>query len=79
MSIDVAFVEALFYVSLIILAPVLFKLSRIATRYFLNRYISDAEIVITRKRNGVVVSVQRIKTTGYVVDQLDSLRGNANG
>ncbi len=79
MNIDVAFVEALFYVSLIILAPALFKLSRIATRYFFNRYVSDAEIVITRKRNGVVVSVQRIKTTGYVVDQLNSLRGNANG
>jgi hypothetical protein len=77
MGIDTAFVEALFYVSLIILAPVLFKFSRVATRYFLNRYISDAEIVVTRKRNGVVVSVQRIKTTGYVVDQLKSLQGDA--
>lgn len=79
MGVDFAFVEALFYVSLIILAPVLFKLARVVTRYLLNRYISDAEIVITRKRDGVVVSVQRIKTTGYVVDQLNSLRGNANG
>lgn len=77
MSVDTAFVEALFYVSLIILAPVLFKLSRITTRYLLNRYISDAEIVVTTKRDGVVVSVQRIKTTGYVVDQLKSLRGSA--
>lgn len=77
MSVDAAFVEALFYVSLIILVPVFFKLSRIATRYFLNRYISDAEIVITKKRDGFVVSVERIKTTGYVVDQLKSLRGNA--
>lgn len=77
MSIDAAFIEALFYVSLIILAPVFFKVSRIATRYLLNRYVSDAEIVVTRKQDGVIVSVQRIKTTGYVVDQLNSLRGNA--
>lgn len=77
MSIDAAFIQALFYVSLIILAPVFFKVSRIATRYLLNRYVSDAEIVVTRKQDGVIVSVQRIKTTGYVVDQLNSLRGNA--
>lgn len=77
MNIDAAFVEALFYVSIVILAPALFKFSRVATRYLLNRYVSDAEIVVTRKRDGVVVSVQRIKTTGYVVDQLNSLRGSA--
>ena len=77
MSVDTAFVEALFYVSLIILAPVFFKLSGLLTRYLMNRYVSDAEIVVTRKRGGVVVSVQRIKATGYVVDQLKSLRGNA--
>jgi hypothetical protein len=77
MIVDTAFVEALFYVSLIIIAPVLFKVSRITARYLLNRYVSDEEIIITRKRNGVVVSVQRIKATGYVVDQLKDLRGNA--
>lgn len=76
MNVDAAFVQALFYVALIVLAPVIFKLSRIATKYLLNRYVSDAEIVVTRKQNGIVVSVQRIKTTGYVVDQLKSLRGS---
>lgn len=77
MSVDAAFVEALFYVSLIILAPVLFKLSGILTRYLLNRYVSDAEIVVTYKRGGVVVGVKKIKTTEYVVDQLKTLRGGA--
>lgn len=75
MSVDAVFVEALFYVSLIILTPVFYKLSRTTTRYLINRYISDAEIVIVRKRGGVAISTQRIKTTGYVVDQLESLRG----
>ncbi|BCD83684.1 hypothetical protein PSm6_00910 [Pseudomonas solani] len=77
MSVDTAFVEALFYVSLIILAPVFFKISRTTTRYLINRYISDAEIVIVRKQGGAVISTQRIKTSGYVVDQLESIRGDA--
>lgn len=77
MGVDAKFVEALFYVSLIIMAPAFYKVSRVVVRYLWNRYVSDAEIVITRKRNGAVVSVQRIKTTGYVVDQLKGVRGNA--
>lgn len=77
MSVDAAFVEALFYVSLIIMAPAFYNVSRVVTRHLWNRYVSDAEIVITRKHAGRVVSVQRIKTTGYVVDQLKALRGNA--
>ncbi len=79
MSVDAAFVEALFYISLIILAPVLFKLSGVLTRYLLNRYIADAEIVVTYKRDGLVVSVTRIKSNEYVVDQLQALRGTHNG
>lgn len=77
MSVDAVFVEALFYVSLIILAPVFYKLSRVLTRYLLNRYVSDAEIVVTYKRRGAVVGVRRIKTTGYVVDQLKALQEGA--
>lgn len=79
MSVDAAFVEALFYISLIILAPVLFKLSGVLTRYLLNRYVSDSEIVVTHKRDGLVVSVTKIKSTEYVVDQLQALRGAHNG
>ncbi|MDR8014089.1 hypothetical protein [Ectopseudomonas guguanensis] len=76
MSVDAAFIEALFYISLIVLAPAFYKVSQITTRYLWNRYVSDVEVVVTTKRNGVVVSVQRIKTTGYVVDQLKSVRGS---
>lgn len=79
MSVDAAFVEALFYISLIILAPVLFRLSRVLTRYLLNRYIADAEVVVTYKRDGLVVSVTKIKSSEYVVDQLQALRGARNG
>ncbi|WP_397377104.1 hypothetical protein [Pseudomonas sp.] len=77
MSVDANFVEALFYLSLMIMAPALYKISRVIVRQLWNRYVSDAEIIITRKRNGAVVSVQRIKTTGYVVDQLKAARSNA--
>ncbi len=77
MEVNAAFVEALFYLSLIILSPVLFKYSRVLTRYILNRYVRDAEIVVTYKRQGIVVRVEKIKTTGYVVDQLKSLQGGA--
>jgi hypothetical protein len=77
MVIDAAFSEAIFYVSLIILAPVFYKLSGILTRYLLNRYMCDAEIVVTYKRDGLVVGVQKIKTTEYVVDQLKTLREGA--
>lgn len=77
MSVDAAFVEALFYISLIVLVPAFYKVSRVTTRYLWNRYVSDVEVVVTNKRNGVVVSVQRVKTTGYVVDQLKSVRGSA--
>lgn len=76
MSVDAAFVEALFYISIIVLAPAIFKVSRVTTRYLWNRYVSDVEVVVTTKRDGVIVSVQRIKTTGYVVDQLKSVRGS---
>lgn len=77
MNVDAAFVEALFYLSLIILTPILYRLSRILTRYCLNRYVADAEIVVTYKRGGVVVGVKKIKTTGYVVDQIKALQGGA--
>lgn len=79
MSVDSAFIEALFYISLIILAPVFFKLSRVLTRYLLNRYVVDADIVVTYKRDGQVVSVTKIKSSEYVVDQLQALRGAHNG
>ena len=75
MIVDTAFAEALFYLSLIILAPVFFKLSRILSRYVINRYFSVDEIVVTYKQDGVVVGVEKIKATGYVVDQLKNLRG----
>lgn len=77
MGVDAAFVEALFYLSLIILAPVFFKFSRVLTRYALNRYVRDVEIVVTYKRRGAVVRVKKIKTTGYVVDQLKNMQGGA--
>jgi len=71
------FVEALFYISLVILAPVVFKLSRILTRYLLNRYVSTDKVVIVYKRDGFVVGVKTISTTGYVVDQLKAANGGA--
>lgn len=77
MEVDASFVEALFYLSLIILSPVLFRCSRVLTRYLLNRYVRDSEIVVTYKRQGIVVRVEKIKTTGYVVDQLKSIQGGA--
>lgn len=75
MNIEAAFIEALFYVSLILSVPVLFTLSRVLTRYLLNRYVSDAEIIVTYKRKGTVVGVKKIRTTAYVVDQIKSLQG----
>jgi len=77
MEVNPAFVEALFYLSLMILAPALFKYSRVLTKYILNRYVRDAEVVVTYKRQGIVVRVEKIKTTGYVVDQLKSIQGGA--
>lgn len=75
MSVDPSFVEALFYVSLIILAPVFFKLSRILTRYLLNRFVSTGKIVVVYKRGGLIVSKKTIRTTAYVVDQLKASNG----
>lgn len=77
MSVNPAFVEALFYLSLIILAPLLFKLSRIFTRYLLNRFVSTGKIIVVYKRDGLVVEVKKIRTTEYVVDQLKAARGGA--
>lgn len=74
MEVNAAFIEALFYLSLIIMAPVIFKVSRILTKYVLNRYVRDAEITVTYKHSGAVVRVEKIKTTGYVVDQLKACR-----
>lgn len=77
MNVNPNFVEALFYISLVILAPVVFKLSRILTRYLLNRYVSTDKVVIVYKRDGFVVGVKTISTTGYVVDQLKAANGGA--
>lgn len=79
MEINPSFIEALFYLSLIVFAPVFFKLSRLTTKYLMNRYFFGGEIVVIHKRGGIVVRTQKIKTTGYVVDQLSSLKGGANG
>lgn len=75
MIVNPDFVEVLFYISLVILAPVLFKLSRILTRYLLNRYVATDKVVIVYKRDGLIVSVKTINATGYVVDQLKSANG----
>lgn len=77
MSINPNLVEALFYVSLIILAPIFFKLSRILTRYLLNRFVSTGKVVVVYKRNGLIVSKKTISTTAYVVDQLKAVNGGA--
>lgn len=77
MNVNPIFVEALFYISLIILVPVVFKMSRILTRYLLNRYVATDKVVIVYKCDGLVVGVKTIKTTGYVVDQLKSASGGA--
>jgi len=77
MDINPNFIEALFYVSLIIFTPLFYKLSRLTTKYLMNRYFFGGEIVVIHKRDGIVVKTQRIKTTGYVVDQLSSLEGGA--
>ncbi|KAF0863947.1 hypothetical protein [Pseudomonas sp. LD120] len=77
MSINPNLVEALYYLSLIILAPIFFKLSRILTRYLLNRFVSTGKVVVIYKRNGLVVGRKTINTTAYVVDQLKSAKGGA--
>lgn len=77
MNVNPIFVEALFYISLIILAPVVFKMSRILTRYLLNRYVATDKVIIVYKCDGLVVGVKAINTTGYVVDQLKSASGGA--
>lgn len=77
MSVEPSFVEALFYISLIIAAPIFLKLARISTRYILNRYVTTDEIVVVYMRRGTVVATKKIKTTGYVVDQLKALKGGA--
>lgn len=77
MNIEPSFVEALFYISLIIAAPIFFQLARISTRYILNRYVTTDEIVVIYKRRGTVVATKKIKATGYVVDQLKALKGGA--
>lgn len=75
MIVNPNFVEALFYISLVILVPVFFKLSRILTRYLLNRYVATDKVVVVYKRDGLVVSVKTINATGYVVDQLKAASG----
>ena len=77
MSVNPNFVEALFYLSLIILAPIFFKLSRILTRYLLNRFVSTGKIVVVYKRDGFIVARKTISTTSYVVDQLKAANGGA--
>lgn len=77
MNVNPGFAEALLYISLIILSPIVFKLSRILSRYILNRYIATDKVVIIYKRDGLVVGVKTINATGYVVDQLKSATGGA--
>jgi len=77
MSVNPNLVEALFYLSLIILAPIFFMLSRILSRYLLNRFVSTGKVVVVYKRNGVVVSKKTINSTAYVVDQLKAANGGA--
>lgn len=77
MNVNPSFAEALFYISLMILSPVVFKLSRILTRYILNRYIATDKVAIIYKRDGLVIGVKTINATGYVVDQLKSASGGA--
>lgn len=77
MNVNPSFIEALFYISLIILAPVVFKMSRILARYFLNRYVATDKVIIVYKRDGLIVGRKTIATTGYVVDQLKSANGGA--
>lgn len=79
MNVNPGFAEALLYISLIILSPIVFKLSRILSRYILNRYIATDKVVIIYKRDGLVVGVKTINATGYVVDQLKSASGVLNG
>lgn len=77
MNVNPGFAEALLYISLTILAPIVFRLSRILSRYILNRYIATDKVVIIYKRDGLVVGVKTINATGYVVDQLKSASGGA--
>lgn len=77
MNVNPNFAEALFYISLIILSPVAFKLSRILAKYILNRYVATDKVVVIYKRDGLVVGVKTINATGYVVDQLKSASGGA--
>lgn len=77
MYINPSFVEALFYVSLIIAAPGVFKVTRVLVRYLLNRYVSVDEVVVSYKHAGKIVAVKKIKVSGYVVDQLKELKDGA--
>jgi hypothetical protein len=77
MSVNPDFAEALFYLSLIILAPIFYVFSRMLARYLLNRFVSTGKVVMIYKRDGLVVSVKTINTTAYVVDQLKAAGGGA--
>lgn len=77
MYINPSFVEALFYISLIIASPGAYRISRVLTRYLINRYFIFDEIVVRYKCAGKIVEVKKIKASGYVVDQLKELREGA--
>jgi len=73
MSLNASYIEAIFYISLVVSAPGLFQVSRVIVRHVLNRYFLTENIVVIYKRGGVVVDTKTIKSTSYVVDQLKIL------
>lgn len=73
MDLNSSYIEAVFYLALIVSAPGLYQISRVVSRYLLNRYFSTESIVVIYKRDGVVVGTKTVKSTGYVVDQLKLL------
>lgn len=78
MVLDRSFIEAAFWASLIISSPGFFLLSRALTRHFINKFVPLNTVVITHVHNGVVIARREVKVTGYVIDQLESLKGDSH-
>lgn len=78
MIVDKIFVEVALWLALIFSAPAIYAFTRVLIRYFVNRFIPINTVVITHIHNGVVVKRREIKATGYVVDQLESLKVGAS-
>lgn len=77
MIVDSHLVEAFFYMAMLICSPGLFLFSRAVSRYAINRYMPVDKIIITVINHGHIEKYE-INTTGYIVDQIRSLKKKNN-